>query len=56
MNNVLQPQAIDRLDKNGNLIKGIWNSFSSLLGASSFDDANKDECWAGFHASNSSFA
>ena len=55
MNNVL-PQAIDRLDENGNLIKGLWNSLSSLLGTGSFDDANKDQCWAGFHASDSSFA
>ena len=43
LNNVL-PQAIDRLDTNGNLIKGLWNSLSSVLGAGSFDDANKDEC------------
>ena len=38
------------------LIKGLGNSLSSVLGASSFDDANKDQCWAGFHASDSSFA
>ena len=55
LNNVL-PQAIDRLDTNGNLIKGLWNSLSSVLGAGSFDDANKDECWTAFHASNLSFA
>ena len=55
LNNVL-PQAIDRLDTNGNLIKGLWNSLSSVLGAGSFDDAKKDECWTAFHASNLSFA
>jgi hypothetical protein len=59
LNNVLQ-QAIDRVDSHGNLIKGLWNSLSTVLGASigagSFDDANKDQCWTAFHASNSSFA
>ncbi len=55
LNNVL-PQAIDRLDSNGNLIKGLWNSLSSVLGVGSFDDANKDQCWNTFHASNLSFA
>ena len=54
--NYVLPQAIDRLEENGNLIKGLWNSLSSVLGADSFDDANKDQCWAGFHASDSSFA
>ena len=55
LNNVL-PQAIDRLDSKGNLIKGLWNSLSNVLGAGSFDDANKDRCWTAFHASNLSFA
>ena len=55
LNNILS-QAIDRLDENGNLIKGLWNSLSSLLGAGSFDDANKDQCWDVFHSSDSSFA
>ena len=55
LNNVL-PQAIDRLDSHGNLIKGLWNSLSTVLGAGSFDDANKDQCWTAFHASNFSFA
>ena len=55
LNNVL-PQAIDRLDSHGNLIKGLWNSLSTVLGAGSFDDANKDQCWTAFHASNLSFA
>ena len=55
LNNIL-PQAIDRRDENNNLIKGLWNSLSNILGAGSFDDANKDQCWSGFHASNSSFA
>ncbi len=41
----------DRLDNNGNLIKGLWRSLSSVLDAGSFDDANKDECWTAFHAS-----
>ena len=55
LNNVL-PQAIDRLDTNGNLIKGLWKSLSSVLGAVSFDEANKDECWTAFHASYLSVA
>ena len=51
LNNVMS-QAIDRLDEYGNSIKGLWNSLSSILGAGSFDDANKGQCWSGFHASN----
>ncbi len=35
LNNFL-PQAIDRLDSNGNLIKGLWNSLSTVLGAGSW--------------------
>ena len=46
----------DRLDSHGNLIKGLWNSLSTILGAGSFDDVNKDQCWTAFHASNFSFA
>jgi hypothetical protein len=38
------------------LIKGLWNSLSNLLGAGTFDDTNKDQCWVGFHSSQSSFA
>ena len=49
LNNIL-PRAIDRLDENGYSIKGLWISLSSILGAGSFDDANKGQCWAGFHA------
>ena len=44
------------MDENGNLIKGLWNSLSNLLGAGTFDDTNKDKCWVGFHSSQSSFA
>ena len=55
LNNIL-PQAIDRVDENRNLIKGLWNSLSNHLGAGSFDDTNKDQRWAGFHSSQSSFA
>ncbi len=37
-------------DTNSNLIKGLWNALSSALGAGSFDDANKEQCWTAFHA------
>ena len=49
-------QAIDRADEDGVVTPGLWNSLSSVLGAGSFDHANKDTCWATFHDSGLSFA
>ena len=49
-------QAIDRTNEEGVITPGLWNSLSSVLGAGSFDHANKDTCWATFHDSGISFA
>ena len=50
------PQAIDRIDEEGHLHPGLWNSLSDFLGQGSFDEANKEHCWRFFHNSGSSFA
>ena len=49
------PLAIDRKDEKGNSTKGLWNSLSGILGAGSFDVANKENCWSMFHASGHPF-
>ena len=49
------PLAIDRKDEKGNITKGLWNSLSGILGAGSFDVANKENCWSMFHASGHPF-
>ena len=38
------PLAMDRKDEKGNITKGLWNSLSEVLGAGSFDAANKENC------------
>ena len=55
LNNTM-PQAIDRIDEEGHLHPGLWNSLSDFLGQGSFDEANKEHCWRFFHNSGSSFA
>ena len=54
LNNTM-PQAIDRIDEEGNFHPGLWNSLSDVLGRGSFDAANKERCWGFFHISGSSF-
>ena len=49
------PLAIDRTDQKGNITRGLWNSLSGILGAGSFDTANKDTCWSSFHTSGHPF-
>ena len=49
------PLAIDRKDEKGNITKGLWNSLSGILGAGSFDVANKENCWSVFHVSGHPF-
>ena len=36
------PLTIDRKDEKGNITKGLWNSLSGILGAGSFNVANKE--------------
>jgi hypothetical protein len=50
------PQMIDRVGENDEVTQGLWNSLSSIIGAGSFDEANKTTCWETFHASGSIFA
>jgi hypothetical protein len=50
------PQMIDRVGENDEVTQGLWNSLSSIIGAGSFDEANKATCWGTFHASGSIFA
>ena len=50
LNNTL-PQAIDRIDEEGTLNPGLWNSLLEVLGAGSFDATNKEHCWSFFHGS-----
>ena len=54
LNNTLL-RAIDYKDEKNVTIKGLWNSLSRVLGPGSFDHANKDNCWAFFHSSGTTF-
>jgi hypothetical protein len=49
------PLAIDCKDEKGNVTRGLRNSLSGILGAGSFDIANKDTCWSTFHTSGHPF-
>ena len=55
LNNTMR-QCIDRRDKLGSTILGVWPSLSSVLGAGSFDEANLNRCWEHFHMSGITFA
>ncbi len=47
---------LDRVGDNGEVTPGLWDSLSTIIGAGSFDSANKATCWRAFHMSHSIFA
>ena len=47
---------IDRVGKNDEVTQGLRNSLSPIIGAGSFDEANKTTCWGTSHSSGSIFA
>ncbi len=50
------PQTLDLIGDNGKVTPGLWDSLSTIIGAGSFDTANKATCWGAFHMSGSVFA
>jgi hypothetical protein len=42
--NTTKAQALNRKDKNGTIVPGLWNSLPRQLGVNSFDPANGDTC------------
>jgi hypothetical protein len=44
---------LDRVGDNGEVALGLWNALSTIIGAGSFDSANKATCWGTFHTSDS---
>jgi hypothetical protein len=47
---------LDRVGDNGKITPGLWDSPNTIIGAGSFDTANKAACWRALCVSESRFA